>query len=84
MFGSPVFVLGSALASLWAGLFQFLFGRRGQDIVLYWFISVVAFFAGQILASVLWAPFWMLGGIHIIDSSVACWLAMLVARWLKM
>ena len=84
MFNSPAILVGSALATLWAAMFHLLLGRRWLDFVLYWFVALIGFAVGQSMASALGFHFVMVGDIHFVEGTVGCWVAMLVARWLKL
>ena len=83
MFTSPVFLLGSTLATILAALFDFIIGKSWSDLILYWFVGLVGFFLGQALSGALALDLVTLGNVHIIESSVCCVLAMALARWLK-
>jgi hypothetical protein len=83
MFASPAFLVGSTLATLWAALFHLLFGKKLVDLILYWFVGLVAFAVGQAMADVLGLQWLLVGEIHIAEGTLACWIGMLVARWLK-
>jgi uncharacterized membrane protein YjjP (DUF1212 family) len=84
MFTSPAILVGSALATLWAALFHLMFGRRWLDLVLYWFVALIGFAVGQSMANVLGFHTVMIGDVHFIEGTAGCWIAMLVARWLKL
>ena len=83
MFSSPVFLTSSTLATLWAAMFHLLLGRSWADLVLYWFIGLIGFITGQAVADVLHLPWFLVGQVHIVEGTLSCWVAMLVARWLK-
>ena len=83
MLSSPVFLLGSTLATIWAALFHLILGKTITELVLYWFLGLVGFAVGQAMADVLHWRWLLVGQVHIIEGTVACWVAMLVARWLK-
>jgi len=83
MFTSPAFLVGSALATLWAAMFHLLFGKKLTDLILYWFVGLIAFAVGQAMADILGARWLLVGEIHVAESTCACWIGMLVARWLK-
>jgi len=83
MFASPVFLLGSTLATILAALFDLIIGKSWPDLILYWFVGLVGFFLGQAMAGVLDLPLITLGNVHMLESSVCCILAMVLARWLK-
>ena len=83
MFASPVFLISSTLATMWASIFQLLFGRRLSDLILYWFIALIGFAVGQAMAETLVLEWLLVGQVHIVEGTLSCWIAMLVARWLK-
>ena len=83
MFTSPVFLVCSVLATLWAAVFHLLFGKRLVDLALYWFVGLIGFGVGQALAGIFDYRLLILGQVHVVEGSVACWIAMLVARYLK-
>jgi len=83
MFSSPIFLLGSTLATAWAALFHLLLGKRWTDLILYWFIGLIGFAVGQAMADILGLRFFLLGQVHLLEATLGCWTAMLVARWLQ-
>jgi hypothetical protein len=83
MLASPVFLLGSTLATMWAALYHLLLGRRWVELVFYWCLSLLGFAVGQAMADALGLRWMMVGQTHIIEGTVGCWVAMLVARWIK-
>ena len=83
MFASPTFLVGSAMATLWAALFHLLLGKRWSDLVLSWFIALIGFGVGQAVAQTVGATWMLVGELHLIEGTVVCWLAMLIARWLR-
>jgi len=83
MFASPVFLLGSTLATILAALFDFIVGKSWPDLILYWFVGLVGFFLGQAMAGAIGLSLITLGNVHVLESSVCCILAMVLARWLK-
>lgn len=80
MFTSPAFLMASAIATVWAALFHLLVGRRLQQLILFWFFGLVGFALGQLLGDALQVGWLMLGQVHVLEGSVMCWLAMLIAR----
>ncbi|MBN1401852.1 MAG: hypothetical protein JXA74_13500 [Anaerolineae bacterium] len=83
MLSSPIFLLGSAFATLWASLFHLLLGRGWTDLVRFWFIALVGFAIGQLMAQVIGLPWPTLGQVRVIEATVVCWVAMFVAHWVK-
>jgi hypothetical protein len=84
MFASPMFLLGTSVATLYAALFHLLTGRTWRQILLYWLVSVVAFLVGQAMGEMLSLAWPMLGQLHIIPASLAAWAALIVARLVKL
>jgi hypothetical protein len=78
-----MFLVSSALATLWAAMFHLLLGRKVVDLILHWFIGLIGFGVGQAMAEVLGLRWLLVGQVHIIEGTLACWLAMFIARWLK-
>jgi len=83
MFRSPAFILGSAVGSLWGAVFYLVFGKRMTDLVLYWFVGLIGFFVGHAIADAVGLHWLMLGQVHVMSGTLASWVAMFVARWLK-
>ena len=83
MFTSPVFLVGSTLATIWAAVFHLVLGRRWVDLVLYWFMGLIGFGVGQGMADALQLDWLLVGQVHVVEGTGACLIAMLVARWLK-
>ena len=83
MFTSPALLVCSVLATLWAAMFHLVFGKKLVDLALYWFIGLIGFAVGQALANVFDCRLIMVGQVHIVEGTLACWIAMLVARCLK-
>ncbi len=83
MFASPVLLLGTSVATLYAAGFHLLTGRTWRQIMLFWLFSLVGFMIGQIGAELSGLTWPMLGQIHIIPATILSWLALLVARLLK-
>ncbi len=80
---SPAFVLSLLIASLYAVLFHLVWGKRPREIPLYWLVGLIGFGVGQGIAGLLRWPLLMIGDVHVVEGSVTCWLALFVAKWLK-
>ena len=83
MFSSPVLLFGSTLATFGAALFHLLLGHKLTDLVLYWIIGLIAFAVGQAMANIFQLRWFLVGQVHVVEGTLACWIGMLVARWLK-
>lgn len=84
MWASPVILVGALIATLWGAMFHLLFGKTLRDLVLYWFIGLIGFAVGQAMANTLGLSWLMVGEVHLAEGTLACWIAMFVARWLKL
>jgi hypothetical protein len=84
MFSSPLFLFASTLATFWAALFHLLLGKDLVDLVLYWFIGLLGFAVGQAMADALRLHWLLVGQVHVLEGTLSCWIAMFVARWLKL
>lgn len=84
LLSSPVFLLGSTFATLWAAMFHLLIGRKWADLVLYWFIGLIGFGVGQAMADALGLRWLLVGQLHVVEGTLGCWIAMIVARWVKL
>jgi len=80
---SPPFVLSLAVASLYGGVFHLIWGRSWGEFVLYWFTAIVGFELGQAIGDAVGLNIVMVGQVHLLESSLVCWAAMFVAKWLK-
>lgn len=83
MFASPVFLLGSTVATAWAALFHLLWGKKWRELVLYWFAGLVGFSIGQVIGNALGLEILLLGQVRLLEGTLVCWLAMLIARCFK-
>ena len=80
MFASPVFLFGSTVATAWAAIFHLLLGKKWRELVLYWFAALVGFALGQAIGNAHGLDVLLLGQVRMLEGSVACWLAMLIAK----
>jgi uncharacterized membrane protein YjjP (DUF1212 family) len=83
MLASPVFLLGSTVATVWAALFHLLLGKKWRELVLYWFAGLVGFAIGQAIGNALDLDLLLFGQVRLLEGTLACWLAMAVARCFK-
>lgn len=80
---SPIVVLSLVIATLYAALFHLLAGKAMRDLGVTWLAAVVGFGVGQVLASAMgWADP-MIGELHVLAASAVSWLAMALARKVK-
>jgi hypothetical protein len=80
---SPSLVFSLLLASLYGALFHFIWGRRWRDLALYWAAAIVGFGIGQAIFGLLGFSAYMIGEVRIVESTVASWVCLFVAKWLN-
>jgi hypothetical protein len=80
---SPSVVFSVLLASLYGAIFQFIWGKRWRDLALYWVAAIVGFGIGQAIFGVLGFSIYMIGEVHVVESTLTSWGCLLIARWLK-
>jgi len=80
---SPALALSLVVASLHAMFFHLVWGKRPREIPLYWLVGLIGFGVGQGVASILRLRLLMIGDVHVVEGSLVCWLALFVAKRLK-
>ena len=78
----PAIVLSLIIASLYAGVFHFLFARQAVELVYYWPAAVIGFLLGAAIGLLIHWDFMILGEIHLFEGTLAATLVLLLARWL--
>jgi hypothetical protein len=79
----PLLTLSLTIATLYGALFHLLRGRTLQELLIYWVAAVAGFAGGQLLASGLSWPDVLIGELHLVAASLACWLFLAFAERLK-
>ena len=80
---SPYFLLSILLGGAYGAAFHTWQGKTIKDIVYYLIAGIVGFGVGQLIATFWGWNLFMIGSIHIIEASLCSWLALFVARWLR-
>jgi len=80
---SPLAVLLVVIASLHAVLFHLLFGRTAKEMAVYWLVALAGFGLGQWIAGYIPWHIWEIGDLYVIEASLLCWLALFIAKRLK-
>jgi hypothetical protein len=78
----PAVVLSLAVASLYGGLFHFIFARRAAEIVRHWLVAVAGFAAGAVLGLLVPWRVLVIGEVHLCEATVGSVAALFFARWL--
>ncbi len=80
----PLLILSLVIATLYGALFHLLWGRTLKDLLIYWIAALLGFGTGQLLASAFsWGDV-LIGELHLLVASAACWLFMAFARRLRL
>ena len=81
---SPLLILSVVLATLYAAVFHFFWGSSLKQLALYWLAALLGFAIGQTIATALaWRDI-LIGELHLLPASAACWLLMALARRMKL
>lgn len=77
---SPTVVVFLGLGTTYALLFHLWSGRKLQHLLLFWLVSMLGFGLGYLVATLLPAHLFTLGGIPVVEASVGSLLLLLFAR----
>ena len=80
---APSIVLGAAIASAYAALYNLL--RRGslRDLLFCMVAAWAGFALGQAAGRLIHLNWGMIGSIYVIEGSVFCWLLILTMNWVR-
>ncbi|MBC7264621.1 MAG: hypothetical protein H5T64_09760 [Chloroflexi bacterium] len=82
-FLSPALVLSIVIATAYAALFHLLWGKRAQELPIYWLGALLGFGLGQLVGRLLNPRLLHLGDVYFLEGSALCWLFLLLVKWLK-
>lgn len=77
----PALILSVVLASLYASLAHFFFGRTWRDMLWYWVAGWLGFLLGGLSAVWFGWDWGRVGLVPVAAGSVGAWVALLAARW---
>ncbi len=80
---SPLLVLSVVIATLYAAIFHFFWGSTLRQLLVSWLAALLGFGVGQAIASAFSWHDILIGELHLLAASVACWLSMALARRVK-
>jgi hypothetical protein len=80
---SPALALSALIASGYSFLFHFLWGRTFGQLARYWVVGLIGFGLGQLAATLTGWNLLVIGDVHLIEGTLGCWLALFVARALR-
>ncbi len=78
---SPALVFSIIVAGLYATVFHLLWGKKVSELPLLWLLSLLGFGAGQMVAGVLGLRLLMIGNVHFLLGTIACWLVLFGVKW---
>ena len=84
MLAAPAFLLGATVATLWAGLYHLLRGRRAIEVLLVWAVALAGFGLGQLVGNAADAHMLRFGEVQLWFGSLGSWLGLLIARLLRL
>jgi len=80
---SPPIFLSLMIASSWALLFHLVWGKSLADLGRAWIAGLIGFGVGQTIGSALgWDPV-VIGEVNVLSGSLACWVGLILARWVR-
>lgn len=79
----PAIVLSLAVASLYGGLFHFVFAQRAAEILRHWAVAIAGFAAGALLGLLVPWHVLVVGEVHLVEGTVASVGALFFSRWLQ-
>ncbi len=80
---SPPLLLIVVLASLNAGIFHFLWGRTLRQLGLVWIAALLGFVLGHLVAAAIGFAVLKLGAVYAAGGAIGAWIAMFVARLIR-
>ena len=84
MLAAPAFLFGATVATIWAGLYHVLLGKRVINILLIWAVALVGFGLGQLVGSAVDAQLGRYGQVQLLFGSLGCWLGLAIAHLLRL
>lgn len=71
------------MASFHAGIFHFLWGRSLKQLGLVWIAAVLGFVIGDLVAAATEFSLLKLGAVYAAGGSLGAWIAMIIARVIR-
>lgn len=77
---SPSIFLAFIVASLYGLVFYLIFGHGGWRLVFYWGVSVIGFFIGEWVASIVGLAIFNIGEMNLVEGTLVSWLCLFAAK----
>ena len=74
----PALIMSLILGSLYGLLFYALIGKSKHSLWVFALVGALAFLVGQFVGDFIQVTSITLGDVHVVEGSVACWLALFV------
>ena len=80
---SPYTLFAILIGGAYGAAFHIWKGKNVADILYYCTAGIIGFTLGQFLANFFGWTLLLVGPIHILEASVTAWVALFLARWLR-
>ncbi|MCX6044176.1 MAG: hypothetical protein NT075_03630 [Chloroflexi bacterium] len=81
--GSPALLLGTLLTIGYATLYHVWRGRNVRDLLLALLTAGLGFYVGQVIGALTNTALLQIGQLHVLEASLAAWIALLVMHLLQ-
>ena len=79
----PAWLLSALIAGIYGALFHLWRGRTLRDLPLYILAALLGFVLGHLAGDALGLDLFTIGPVHVVEASLGSWIALFIARWLK-
>lgn len=79
----PNVLLSIVLGATFGTLFHLWRGKSLRDLIIYFLTGIIGFGLGQGFGNLMGFSFLLVGTLHIIEATIACWAGLFVIQWLK-
>jgi len=79
----PPVLLSFLIAGIYGALFHLWRGRSFRELPFYLGVALVGFALGHLAGNAVGLEIFTIGPLHVIEASLASWVLLFVARWLK-
>lgn len=79
----PAWLLSSLIATIYGTLFHVWRGRTLRELPLYILAALLGFVLGDLAGDALGLDLFTIGPLHVLEASLGSWVALFIARWLK-
>ncbi len=80
---APALLLSFLIAGIYGAVFHLWRGRSFRELPLYLGVALAGFALGHLAGNAVGLEIFTIGPLHVIEASLASWVLLFVARWLK-